>query len=98
MYVYLMIDKRMVHPSESCLMITAPSLLAEPSRPSATEGRFERNRPELKTLSDPKFQDVAPGRFGGDLLNAPGHRGIRRDLTPEEVLVWSPLVGQTNRL
>ena len=43
MYVCLTLDKTVVDPSGSCLMIPAPSLLAEPSRPSAMYGRSKRN-------------------------------------------------------
>ena len=35
MYVCLTLDKTVVNPSGSCLIIPAPSLLAEPSKPSA---------------------------------------------------------------
>ena len=48
MYVCLTLDKTMVDPSVSCLMIPAPSLLAEPSRPSAMYGHSKRGLRNLR--------------------------------------------------
>lgn len=39
MYVCRILDKTVADPSVECLMIPAPSLLADPSSPSARKGR-----------------------------------------------------------
>lgn len=72
MYVCLTLDKTAVDPSESCFIIPAPSLLAEPSRPSARYGHSEKQPSKMKTLSVRQYREVVPGRFSGDLLSPPG--------------------------
>ena len=69
MYVCRIFDKTVVLPSGACLIIPAPSLLADPSRPRA---RYD--------LSDTCFQSRIivehakhiPGFLRGDLLSLPG--------------------------
>ena len=75
MYVCLTFDKTVVDPSGSCLMIPAPSLLAEPSRPSAIYGHSNGDN---QASSFCQSREIAPGRLSGDLLREPGIVGSWR--------------------